>query len=245
MLQAPLSGPRSSVRPGSERPEAGVRVEDAGAIRKLTLDRPSRKNAITASMYEVLTSALSEVAVGERTHVVLFASSGGAFSTGSDFGDSLEGHPSAGDGALADSAAVFLRTLAAFPKPIVAAVGGLAVGMGATILLHCDLVVAAPTAAFEFPSPRLALEPEAGSGVLLAARVGLQRASEWLLFGDRIDVETAFRFGLVNAIVHRGDLAGAALARAEALTRLPQGPVRETKRLLREPMRAAMETALR
>jgi enoyl-CoA hydratase/carnithine racemase len=220
-------------------------VEDTGPIRKLTLDRPSRKNAITAWMYETLTSALSEAAASERTDVVLVASSGGAFSTGTDFADPSEPVPATRDGALAHTAEVFLRTLASFPKPIVAAVGGLAVGMGATILLHCDLVVAAPTAAFEFPSTRLALEPEAGSSVLLAARVGLQRASEWLLFGDRIDVETAYRFGLVNAIVHRGDLAGAAFARAEALTKLPQGPVRETKRLLREPMLAAMQTAMR
>jgi enoyl-CoA hydratase/carnithine racemase len=245
MLQAPVSGPRRSVRPNSERPEAGVRVEDAGSIRKVILDRPSRKNAITREMYQSLTAALSEAASSERTDVVLVASSGGAFSAGSDLSDFSQGNRTAEDGeAFANTVAAFLGTLASFPKPIVAAVGGLAAGIGATIVLHCDLVVAAQTAAFVFPMTRVALEPDAGSRVLLAARFGLQRASEWLLFGERIDVETALRVGLVNAIVHPEELASTALARAEALTRLPQIAVRETKRLLREPLRAAVDEAI-
>ncbi|MDP9152015.1 MAG: enoyl-CoA hydratase-related protein [Myxococcota bacterium] len=245
MVQAPVSGPRSSVRPGSERPEAGLRIEDVGALRKLTLDRPSKKNAITRTMYASLTAALVDAATNPRIDVVLLASSGGAFSAGSDLSDFADGLPSPADGEVfARTAGAFLRALSSFPKPIVAAVGGLAVGAGATILLHCDVVVAAQTAAFQFPFTRLAIVPEAGSSVLLAARVGLQRATEWLLFGDRIDAETALRFGLVNAIVHREDLAGAAIARAEALCRLPQGAVRDTKRLLREPLRAAVEDAI-
>jgi enoyl-CoA hydratase/carnithine racemase len=245
MLQTPVSGPRSSVRPGSERPEGGVRIEDVGPIRKMILDRPSRKNAITLAMCETLETALTEAAASDSTDVVLIASSGGAFSVGSDLGEVYEKTPNAADaGAFASAAGAFLRTLASFPKPIVAAVGGVAIGMGATILLHCDLVVAAQTAAFEFSSKRAGVELEAGSSVLLAARVGLQRASEWLLFGDRIDVQTALQLGLVNAIVHREELAGAALARAEALTRLPQRVVRETKRLLREPLRLALDDAI-
>jgi enoyl-CoA hydratase/carnithine racemase len=242
MMPAPVSRPRSSVRPASERPEAGVRVEDAGRIRKVLLDRPSKKNAITRAMYETLTATLSDAAVSDRIDVVLLASSGGAFSAGSDPSD--HGHSAADGEAFARTAGAFIRTLASFPKPIVAAVGGVAVGLGATILLHCDLVVAAQTAAFEFPRPRLAFEPEAGSSVLLAARVGLQRASEWLLFGDRIDVDSALRFGLVNTIVQREELASAALARAEALSKLPQSIVRETKRILREPLRAAVDEAI-
>jgi enoyl-CoA hydratase/carnithine racemase len=246
MMQTPFSGPRSSRRPGSDRAEAGVRFEDAGRIRKVILDRPSRKNAISPEMFRTLTSLFSEAATSDSIDVLLIASSGGAFSCGSDVSDLIEGELTTGDReVLALAAGAFLRTLACFPKPIVAAVGGLAVGLGATILLHCDLVVAAQTAAFEFPLARASLEPDAGSSVLLAARVGLQRASEWLLFGDRIDAETALRLGLVNAIVHREELASAALARAEALTRLPQMAVRETKRLLREPLRAAVEEAIR
>jgi enoyl-CoA hydratase/carnithine racemase len=242
MLSAPVSRPRSSVRPGSERPEAGIRIEDTGRIRKVLLDRPSKKNAITRAMYETLTATLSEAATSETIDIVLLASSGAAFSVGSDPGD--HGHSIADNEAFARTAGTFVRTLAAFPKPIVAAVGGVAIGLGATILLHCDLVVAAQTAAFEFPRARLAMEPEAGSSVLLAARVGLQRASEWLLFNDRIDVDSALRFGLVNTIVQREELASAALARAEALAKLPQSVVRETKRVLRESLRAAVDEAI-
>ncbi len=241
MMQVPVSRHRSSMRPGSERPEAGVRVEDSGHIRKVLLDRPSKKNAIDRAMYEMLTAALADAATNDSVDVVLIASSGGAFSVGSDPSD-LATEPDAQ--AFAQVVGAFVRTIAAFPKPIVAAVGGVAVGLGATILLHCDLVVAAHTAAFEFPRTRLAVDPEAGSSVLLAGRVGLQRASEWLLFGDRIDVDTALRFGLVNTIVQREELASAALARAEALARLPQSVVRETKRLLRAPLRAAVDEAI-
>jgi enoyl-CoA hydratase/carnithine racemase len=237
MLQAPVSVSRSSIRPISVRPEAGVRVEDVGPIRKVTIDRPSRKNAITPPMYEMLTAALAGAAASDVVDVLLIASSGGPFSAGTDLSDFWDASPTAADrDAFARAAATFVRTLASFPKPIVAAVGGLALGMGATIVLHCDLVVAAQTAAFEFSFARAAPEPEGGSSVLLAASVGLQRASEWLLFGERIDAETALRAGLVNAVVPRGELMASALARAEAIATLPQDMVRETKRRLRLAM---------
>ncbi len=239
------TGERGAMRAGSARPEAVVRVEDAGPIRQVVLDRPSRKNALTIGTYRALTAAFSEAATNERLHVVVLSSSGWPFSVGNDFGDLLEGCQGTTDGEeFASTAGTFVRTLASFPKPVVAAVGGLAVGAGATILLHCDVVIAATTAAFEYPSTRLGILPDAGSTVLLPTRVGLQRATEWLLFGDRVDVETAYRFGLVNSIVARDDLAGAAMARAEALARLPQGTVREMKRLMREPLRAAVEEAI-
>ncbi len=234
MLQAPESVSGGSIRPPSTRPEAGVRVELEGPVRKVILDRPSRKNAITPQMYEMLTSAFAEAAASDAVDVLLIASSGGAFSAGTDLSDFWDGTPTATDReAFAQAAAAFIGVLASFPKPIVAAVGGLALGMGATIVLHCDLVVAARTAAFEFSFARAAPEPEAGSSVLLAASVGLQRASEWLLFGERIDAETAFRAGLVSAVVPRAELMGSALARAQAIANLPQGMVRETKRRLR------------
>lgn len=231
MLQPAVSSSRSPARRSSERPEAGILVEDLGAIRKVILDRPSKKNALTASMYEALTAALAAAAASNAPDVVLIASSGGSFCGGTDF-DELADNPSPADReAVTGAARAFAQALASFPKPIVAAVGGLALGMGAAIVLHCDLVVAARTAAFQFSfAPP---EPEAGSSVLLAACVGLQRASEWLLFGDRIDAETALRAGLVNVMVDREELMGAALARAEALANLPQDMVRDTKRRLR------------
>jgi enoyl-CoA hydratase/carnithine racemase len=245
MLQAPANGRRITMRPTSERPESGVRVEDAGAIRKLILDRPSKKNAITRAMYGTLTEALFEATQSATTDVVLLTSAGGAFSVGTDYGDFGEGEPNSPEGQdFARIAGTFFRALASFPKPIVAAVGGAAVGSGATLLLHCDLIVAARTAVFEFPFTKAGIVPDGGASVLLAARVGFARASEWLLYNDRIDVDTALRLGLVNAIAHREELEGVALARAEALAKLPQRAVRETKRLLREPHRIAVDEAI-
>ena len=242
MLQAPVSGRVASIRPTSERPEAGVRVEDEGSIRKIILDRPSKKNAITRAMFTTLTEALFVAAHSENTDVVLLTSAGGAFSVGVDYSDFVDDGP--GNPDFIRTAGGFFRALASFPKPIVAAVGGMAAGTGATLLLHCDLIVAARTAAFEFPYAKLGIVPDAGASLLLAARVGLTRASEWLLFHDRIDVDTALRLGLVNAVAPREELEGVALARAEALAKLPREAVRETKRLLREPLRAAVEDAI-
>ncbi len=132
----------------------------------------------------------------------------------------------------------------AFPKPIVAAVNGHAIGIGATMLLHCDLVIASSAATFQFPFAQLGVVPEAGSSVLLPARVGLARASEWLLLGERVDAETALRSGLVNAVVAPDSLSGAADARVEALTKIPLAALCETKRLIREPHRAAVDAAV-
>ncbi|HLK36301.1 MAG TPA: enoyl-CoA hydratase-related protein [Polyangiaceae bacterium] len=236
---------RGTTRPISDAPGAGVRVTDTGTVREVVLDRPSRKNALTVGAYRALSAALSDAAADDRLHVVVLSSSAGPFSVGNDFGDLLEGSQGAADGEeFARSAGTFLRALAAFPKPLVAAVGGLAAGVGATILLHCDVVIAATTAAFEFPATRLGLLPDAGASVLLPATLGLQRATEWLLFGERIDAQTALRLGLVNAVVERHELSSTALARADSLTRLPQSTVRELKRLLREPMRALIEEAI-
>ncbi len=236
---------RSSVRPGFDGPELGVRVEDGDGIRTVVLDRPSRKNALTVSMYRNLTAALAEAANTDRTSVLRLTSSTSVFSVGNDFHTMLEGSMGEVDGdEFARTAGEFYFALAAFPKPVVAEVGGLAAGAGATILLHCDIVVAATTACFDFPSTRLGVLPDAGSSVLLAARVGLQRATDWLLFGERVDVETAHRLGIVNTIVVREQLSRTVLARANALAKLPQVTLRDTKRLLREPLRATVEEAI-
>jgi len=241
-----LSAPdRQSSIPPSGRLEAGVRVEDSGAIREVILDRRSMKNAITIAMYRRLTAALREAASDPGTHVVQFSSSGGAFSVGSDLSELGTG--SADPARLEEFALAvrdFLLTLVSFPKSIVAGVNGLAFGMGATMLLHCDVVVASPFAAYEFSSAKLATGLDATSGVLLGARVGLQRASEWLLFGERISANVLLQFGLVNAVVPLENLASSVRARAEALASLPQQAVCETKRLLREPLRAAVSDAI-
>ncbi|HLK38893.1 MAG TPA: enoyl-CoA hydratase-related protein [Polyangiaceae bacterium] len=226
--------------------DEGILVEDVGAVRRLTLNRPAKKNALTVAMYAALNAALGEAAESERTSVVVITGAGDAFSAGNDIGDFMRA--SAGqaptDGHGVRSSASFLQRLASFPKPLVAAVNGVAIGIGSTMLLHCDLVVASTAASFQFPFTRLGLVPEAGSSVLLPARVGLLRASEWLLLGERFDASTALASGLVNAVVPPDQLTQAVGARLEALTTLPVGALVETKRLLREPMRDAVGAAI-
>lgn len=234
------TGPRSSLRP-----EIGIRIEDHGKIRCVVLDRRSKKNALTVGMYQTLTQTLVDSAHDDAIHVVLLSSAGGAFSVGSDLSSIVNGEASEPEcDAFAHATRDFLRTLASFPKPIVAAVNGLAVGVGATLLLHCDFVVASQFAAFEFSFAQMAMSPDAASSVLLGERIGLQRASEWLFLGERIKADTLLRFGLVNAIVPLEELGSTSRARADALAALPQGPVRETKRLLREPLRATVDSAI-
>jgi enoyl-CoA hydratase/carnithine racemase len=215
----------------------GILVEDRGPIRRVTFDRPQKKNAITLAMYELLTRAFSEAATRDETSVVLLDAVGDAFTAGNDIGDFLRASTGGGD---AGGGIKFLQQISVFPKPVVAAVNGLAIGIGSTLLLHCDLVVASSTATFQFPFTKLAIVPEAGSSLLLPMRVGLQRASEWLLLGERIDAQTALSAGMINAVVAPPELASAAQARAEALTKLPLGSLVETKRLMREPYKAAL-----
>jgi len=221
-----------------------VRVEDAARVRKITLDRPAKKNALTVAMYAILDDALATAATDDRISVVQISGAGDAFTSGNDIVDFMRAATGHAEGLSPRPAASFLKNLASFPKPLVAAVNGLAIGIGATMLLHCDYVVASSRATFQFPFTRLALVPEAGSSILLPARVGAQRASEWMLFGDRIDAETALRAGLVNAVVPPEALEGAASARVKALTDLAVGALVETKRLLREPTRVAVEQAM-
>jgi|HubBroStandDraft_6_1064221.scaffolds.fasta_scaffold09954_3 enoyl-CoA hydratase/carnithine racemase len=221
-----------------------VRVEDAAKVRKITLNRPDKKNALTVAMYAVLDDALTTAATDDAISIVQIGGAGDAFCAGNDIVDFMKAATGNTEGLSPRPAGTFLQTIASFPKPLIAAVNGLAIGIGATMLLHCDYVVASSNATFQFPFTRLALVPEAGSSVLLPARVGAQRASEWLLFGDRIDADTALRSGLVNAVVPPDALESAAAARVKALTELAIGSLVETKRLLREPNRALVQEAI-
>ncbi len=220
----------------------GIRVEDRGQVRRITFDRPEKKNAITLAMYEALAGAFAEAAGREGTSVVLLDAVGDAFTAGNDIADFMQAN--VGQTRDAGGGIKFLRQLAEFPKPIVAAVNGLAIGIGSTLLLHCDQVIASSAASFQFPFTKLALVPEAGSSLLLPLRVGLQRANEWLLLGERIDPHAALDAGFINAVVAPAELAGAADARAEALTKLSLGSLVETKRLIRAPIKAALSEAM-
>lgn len=196
---------------------------------EIRLQRPEKRNAITAAMYAALADALARAADEAAIRAVLISGEGEAFTAGNDLRDFLARPPQAEDGPVFR----FLRAVATAPKPLVAAVQGAAVGIGVTMLLHCDLVVAAANARFSLPFVNLGLVPEAASSLLLPRLVGHQRAAEMLLLGEAFDAEAARACGLVNRVVAEGDLIDAARTLAGALAARPPEAVRLAKALLK------------
>ncbi|MDE1152517.1 MAG: enoyl-CoA hydratase-related protein [Micavibrio sp.] len=199
-----------------------------GGFLHLALNRADKKNALTNAMYRDLTAALNDAAADEDIIGVVFTGMGDAFTAGNDLKEFLAAGTTAG---LA--APDFLRVLATFPKIVIAAVQGAAVGIGTTLLLHCDLVIAAPDAKFQLPFINLGLVPEAASSLLLPARLGHARASELLLLGSVFDAQTAYQLGLINRIVEKEALAKTVLEFTAALASKDPHALQETKRLLK------------
>ena len=209
----------------------GVKRRDEEGIIGITLDRPDKKNALTAAMYRAITAALAEASARDDVACVLLTGEGGAFCAGNDIGDFLK--PGGAEAALA-----FVRAIGGFDKPIVAAVRGLAIGVGTTMLLHCDLVYAAPGTRFSVPFASIGIVPEAASSLLLPTRMGYAKAAEMLLLGQSIDAAQADRDGLITAVVPADDLEAYALAKGRAFGAMPRRALRETRRLMKGDMSA-------
>lgn len=201
-------------------------IEQAGVL-EIHIDRPDKKNALTAAMYRAMTAALADASARADIGAVLFAGRGDAFCAGNDLKDFLAG-PEGGAAAFA-----FIRAIAAFDKPLVAAVQGLAVGVGTTMLFHCDLIYAAPDARFVMPFVNLGIVPEAGSSLLAPALMGHAKAAAMLMLGEPMDAQGADRAGLVTAIVPVGQLLDHARARAAALMAKPPQALAVTRRLMK------------
>ena len=197
----------------------------------LTLNRPAAKNALTAPMYERLAGALAEAAGDGEIRAVLIEGSGGAFSAGNDINDFVR--RASADGQGPTEVLDFLRALVRFEKPVIAAVGGVAVGIGTTLLLHCDLAYAAPEAQFSTPFVRLGLVPEAASSLLLAQRIGPARANAMLLGAESLSAEAALAAGLINEIVPADTLGAHARAKAAAIAAFPARAVAASRQLIR------------
>jgi enoyl-CoA hydratase/carnithine racemase len=208
-----------------------VLAEDAEAVRTLTLNRPTRLNAFTAASYRRLATLLREAGGDPAVRVVLLRGEGRAFSSGVDLEELSDG--SEGGHALAHSFDELIEVLVDLPQPLIAAVHGPAVGFGATILLHCDLVVVADDARLRFPFTSLRTAPEAGSSALLPAAVGLQRAAELLFTSRWISAVEAVELGLALACCPREQLDAEARALAERVAQQPAAAVASVKRLLR------------
>jgi enoyl-CoA hydratase/carnithine racemase len=218
-----------------------VVVDRAGPVLSVRLNRPEKKNALSSAMYAALAAALLEAEEDSSVRVVLFRSTGDYFTSGNDLFDFINHPPTGTDNPVTD----FLVALSTATKPLIAAVRGPAIGVGVTMLLHCDLVCAASAATFVMPFVDLGLCPEAASSYLLPRLMGHQRAAELLLFGETIDAARARELGLVNTIVDGPELDELAMDRAQSLAGRSPAAVRATKELLKrpvsEPIRSAME----
>jgi len=201
------------------------RSEKDGVI-ELRLVRPDKKNALTQAMYAGMTEALAEASRREDIAAVLFSGEGDSFCSGNDLSDFQ--NPD-----RADNAGVFIKAISVFDKPLVAAVQGLAVGIGTTMLLHCDLVYATPDARFITPFAKLGLVPEAASSLLLPARIGHAKAAAMLLLGEPLGAEAAEHGGLVTAIVPADALLDHARGKARALAAMPPRALAATRRLMK------------
>jgi enoyl-CoA hydratase/carnithine racemase len=217
--------------------ESRLSVSREGGVLKIVIDRPEKKNALTRDMYLRALAALEEASRDERLHVLLFCGAGGTFTAGNDLADFL-----AFSGEPAEFPALrFIKALACFEKPVVAAVAGDAVGIGVTMLFHCDLVYASPSARFKAAFIDLGLPPEGGVSLLAPRRFGAAKAAEILLLGEAFDAKEAHRIGLVNAILPEDELPTQALDAAMRLAAKPSTALRETRRLLRGDRGALLE----
>lgn len=219
-----------------------VETVRSGGVCRIVLNRPEKKNALTEAMYHRMATLLREADADPAIRVVQIESSGADFCAGNDIGDFIAHNRSAEPGSE-PAALGFLEALVSFGKPIVAAVGGVAIGIGTTMLLHCDLVVAASDAVFGLPFVKLGLVPEGGSSLLLPRLIGPQRAAELLLLGDHFDGPTAHELRLVNRLVPSDQVRAEAYRLAQQLASRPPDAVRLSRQLLRgdpEELRAHM-----
>ncbi len=212
-----------------------VRAETKGRIARIELARLDKKNAITTEMYAQMADALAAAAANRDVRAVLIHGAKDCFTAGNDLSNFLQRDP----GVKSPAFRVF-DVLPGLDKPVVAAVGGPAVGIGTTLLLHCDLVYATPGARFQLPFVPLGIVPEFGSTYLLPLLAGYQRAAELLLLGQPFTAEKAREVGIVTAIVREEELLGAAEEAARKLAELPPESIRLTKRLMKSAHAAAV-----
>lgn len=214
-----------------------IRIERQGAVLEILIDRPERRNALTDAMYRDIERALREADADPACAAVVLHGAGGHFTAGNDLAEFQTPQDSREVGSIA-----FLHTLASVDVPVIAAVRGQAVGVGVTLLLHCDFVYAAADAVFRLPFVSLGLCPEGASSLLLPRIAGERRAAQWLLGAEPFGAEDALAGQLLTALAD--DPLAAARARAQSLAAQPASAVRASKRLLREPGRAEVHRVL-
>lgn len=219
-----------------------VQVTVDKGIMRIALNRPERKNALSLAMYKKLGDSVRAGSEDAQVRVILLTGSEGCFTSGNDLGD-FASHKGQLDPAE-NPTPKFMRAMLECDKPVVAAVQGPAVGIGTTMLLHCDLVYAGQSAYFQLPFAKLGLSPEFASSVILPRMMGHQRAAELLYFSESFSADVAREIGIVNQVFADAELMAAVNERCELLTRQPASGLRATKQLLKSGIRAEAQGIL-
>lgn len=206
-----------------------IQVENIKSVKVIRFNRPGKKNAFTIDMYQSLSTILKNASADANTKVVVFSSTSDCFSAGNDIIDFRDNPPIDDDAPVYE----FVRLLAKFEKPMIAAVDGLAVGIGFTMLLHCDFVYVTKKSKLIAPFVNLGLVPEAGSTKLLVELIGERAAAEILILGESISGSKAVDLGIANQVVEVDELESRALSTAEILTKKPSDALRLSKELIR------------
>lgn len=210
-------------------------------ILQITVDRPDRRNALTHEMYDQLREGLEQASADAAIRCVLITGSETCFTAGNDLSDFAKGFACH---FKETPVGRFLFTLVNFEKPLVAAVNGAAVGIGTTLLLHCEMVFAGDNARFQMPFVNLGLCPEGGSSLLLPQWLGRVRASELLMLGEGFDAQTALQLGLINRVCAPAETLAQARMAATKLAAQPAAAIRLTKALLKQNQQAVLEQTL-
>ena len=206
-----------------------IRTDLTDRVLTVRINRPAKKNALTLAMYEGITAALDRATTDDEVRAVLITGGPECFTAGNDLMDFINSPPTSADSPVIR----FLLALRDFPKPLVAAVCGAAVGIGTTLLLHCDLAYAGTNARFSLPFVDLGLVPEAGSSLLLPQLLGQRRAAELLMLAEPFDAEQALAYGFVNGVYAPEEVENVARTKALALAAKAPTALRETKRLMK------------
>jgi enoyl-CoA hydratase/carnithine racemase len=217
-----------------------IRTAVLDGVATIEIARPEKKNALTRAMYQAMADAITDAVAQPAVRALLITGQPGVFTSGNDLEDFVARPPQSEDSPVFR----FMRALLECDKPVVAAVTGAAIGIGTTMLLHCDLVYVSDEARLAMPFVSLGLVPEYASSLLLPQRIGFARAAERLLLGDPFTGAEAVDCGIANAVLPAGEVLNHARRMAERFNTLPPGAVQDAKRLMRQPQRAAVLAAM-
>lgn len=213
-----------------------IKINSEDSILKIGFNRPDKKNALNSEMYYAVRDALVSASEDSKIRVIVLYGEGGDFTSGNDVKDFLAfaTTKTSQENDIQFPAKEFLDVLIPYNKPIIAAVDGMAIGIGATMTMHCDLVYASTEAKFHMPFVNLGLNPEAGTTFFLPKLVGYHNAAEILLSGDMITSQRAYEMGFVNGVVKQSELMDVAISKAKRISELAPTPVRLAKQMMKE-----------